>query len=183
MPKAAIHTGAVDATAAPDEIARELLRICAHRPGRRPRRAHGHVDAYERIMRTLERQVGVDFFKYKQSTIRRRLERRLIATGCTSLEEYARYLERTHGEAQSLLQNMLTSVTSFFRDAEAFKALAQHVQERVRARRDGLKAILLTGSREDGILQAAREVPACRVEFKPLDYDALERGIQAVRSS
>ena len=136
MPKAAIHTAAVDAIMAPEEMARELARIAAHRPGKRPRRAAGRADAYESIMRILERQVGVDFFKYKQSTIRRRLERRLIATGCSSLDEYARYLERTQGEAQNLLQNILISVTSFFRDAEAFKALAQHVQEKIRAKRD-----------------------------------------------
>src|SRR5689334_2275682 len=137
MPKAAIHTAAVDAILAPEEMARELVRIAAHRPGKRPRRAAGRTDAYEDIMRILERQVGVDFFKYKQTTIRRRLERRLIATGCTSLEEYAKYLERTQGEAQNLLQNILISVTSFFRDAEAFKALGQHVLEKIRAKRDG----------------------------------------------
>jgi len=137
MPKAAIHTGVVDSIVAPEEIGRELMRVAAHRPGKRPRRSHAHADAYENIMRILERQIGVDFFKYKQSTIRRRLDRRLIATGCTTLEEYARYLERTQGEAQNLLQNILISVTSFFRDAEAFKALAQHVQEKVRAKRDG----------------------------------------------
>ena len=136
MPKAAIHTGAVEIIAPPEEMARELVRIAAHRPGKRPRRTHAHTDAYESIMRILERQIGVDFFRYKQSTIRRRLERRLIATGCTSLEEYARYLEGTQGEAQNLLQNILISVTSFFRDAEAFKALGQHVQEKVRTKRD-----------------------------------------------
>ena len=137
MPKAAVHTGAVDHTLAPEAMARELQRIAAHRPGKRPRKPQSHLDVYEAIMRTLERQVGVDFFKYKQTTIRRRLERRLIATGCVSLDEYARYLEKTAGEAQHLLQNILISVTSFFRDAEAFKTLAQHVQERVRSKRDG----------------------------------------------
>ncbi|MBV9361549.1 MAG: PAS domain-containing protein [Betaproteobacteria bacterium] len=136
MPKAAIHTAAVDAIMPPEEMARELVRIASHRPGKRPRPAAGRGDAYENIMRILERQVGVDFFKYKQSTIRRRLERRLIATGCTTLDEYARYLERTQGEAQNLLQNILISVTSFFRDAEAFKALGQHVQEKIRVKRD-----------------------------------------------
>jgi two-component system, chemotaxis family, CheB/CheR fusion protein len=137
MPKAAIQTGAVDAALAPEEIAKELLHISGHRPGKAPRRlAPAGSDPYEAIMRILERQVGVDFFRYKQATIRRRLERRLMATGCATLQDYARYLEHTPGEAQSLVQNILISVTSFFRDAEAFKALAQHVQQRMRAKRD-----------------------------------------------
>jgi two-component system CheB/CheR fusion protein len=137
MPKAAIQTGAVDGALAPEEIAKELLHISGHRPGKSPRRlAPAGGDPYEAIMRILERQVGVDFFRYKQATIRRRLERRLMATGCPSLQHYARYLEHTPGEAQSLVQNILISVTSFFRDAEAFKALGQRVQERIRAKRD-----------------------------------------------
>ena len=140
MPKAAIHTGAVDAVLPPEEIARELLRIRAHRPGKRPHKAAAqpaNADSYEGIMRILERQVGVDFLRYKQTTIRRRLERRLTATGCVSLQEYAAYLERTPGEAQNLLQNILISVTAFFRDADAFKALDQQLRPQMKAKGDG----------------------------------------------
>jgi len=50
--------------------------------------------------------------------------------------------------------------------------------KRVRACRPAVKAILLTGSREQGIIDAARAIPDCRVEFKPLDYEALDRGIR-----
>jgi CheY-like chemotaxis protein len=52
---------------------------------------------------------------------------------------------------------------------------------RVRETHPGIKAILLTGSREDGIVRAARDIPACRLEFKPLDYESLDRGIREVR--
>jgi two-component system, chemotaxis family, CheB/CheR fusion protein len=139
MPKAAMHAGAVERTFAPEEIAEELRHIGVHGPARRrpSRRAKVRGDAYEAIMRSLERQVGVDFLKYKQSTVRRRLERRLQASGCRTLEDYAAYLEATPGEAQSLLQNILISVTAFFRDAEAFKALGQRVAEKLKHKRDG----------------------------------------------
>jgi DNA-binding NtrC family response regulator len=52
--------------------------------------------------------------------------------------------------------------------------------KRVRGYRPAVKAILLTGSREQGIVDAARAIPGCRVEFKPLDYEALDRGIREV---
>ena len=52
--------------------------------------------------------------------------------------------------------------------------------KRARAVRPGVKAILLTGSREDSIVRAARAVRGCRVEYKPLDYEALDRGIKEV---
>jgi two-component system phosphoglycerate transport system response regulator PgtA len=49
---------------------------------------------------------------------------------------------------------------------------------RARATLPGLKAILLTGSRESGILKAARRMEGCRIEFKPIDWQALEHGIR-----
>jgi DNA-binding NtrC family response regulator len=54
--------------------------------------------------------------------------------------------------------------------------------KRVRAERPRVKVILLTGSREESIVQAARQIPECRVEYKPLDYESLDRSIRAARS-
>ena len=136
MPKAALQGGSVDRSLAPPDIARELMRIDAHGPGKLERKAVVPADPYERVMRSLERQVGVDFLKYKQSTIRRRLDRRLAATQCHTIADYADYLEQTPGEAQNLLHNILISVTSFYRDGGAFRALAKHVQRRIRAKAD-----------------------------------------------
>lgn len=55
--------------------------------------------------------------------------------------------------------------------------------KQARAQRPRVAAILLTGSRENGIAKAARDVADCRVEYKPLDYDSLERSIQQVSSA
>jgi DNA-binding NtrC family response regulator len=52
--------------------------------------------------------------------------------------------------------------------------------KRVRAERPGVKAILLTGSREDGIVKAAQAIPGCDVLFKPLEYESLARSIRAM---
>lgn len=51
---------------------------------------------------------------------------------------------------------------------------------RARALRPGVRAILLTGSREDSIVRAARSVRHCRVEYKPLDYESLDKSIREV---
>jgi DNA-binding response OmpR family regulator len=53
--------------------------------------------------------------------------------------------------------------------------------KRARTQRPALQAILLTGSREESITRAARRLPGCRLEFKPLDYESLERSIRALR--
>jgi CheY-like chemotaxis protein len=52
---------------------------------------------------------------------------------------------------------------------------------RARALRPNVKAIVLTGSREKGIAQAARAMRGCRLEHKPLDYEALDRSIREVQ--
>jgi DNA-binding NtrC family response regulator len=52
--------------------------------------------------------------------------------------------------------------------------------KRVRAERPGVKAILLTGSREDGIVKAAQSIPGCCVLFKPLEYESLSRSMRAM---
>jgi DNA-binding NtrC family response regulator len=52
--------------------------------------------------------------------------------------------------------------------------------KRIRAERPGIKAILLTGSREDGIVRAAQSIPRCGILFKPLEYEALARSMRTM---
>jgi two-component system phosphoglycerate transport system response regulator PgtA len=52
--------------------------------------------------------------------------------------------------------------------------------KRIRAERPGVRAILLTGSREDGIVEAAQSISGCGVLFKPLEYEALARSMKAM---
>jgi len=71
----------------------------------------------------LRERSGIDFAQYKEPTIQRRLQRRLMATGTRSLEEYRLYLE-THSEEYDCLVNaFLIKVTEFFRDADLFDHL------------------------------------------------------------
>ena len=79
--------------------------------------------ALHEILGFLRARTGRDFTYYKRATILRRIARRMQVNG---IEEMGRYLGflRTHpGEAGALLQDMLISVTNFFRDRESFAAL------------------------------------------------------------
>ena len=60
---------------------------------------------------------------YKPSTIGRRLERRLSVNKISSLEEYYQYLQRSKNEIDTLYDDLLIGVTSFFRDEEVFLSL------------------------------------------------------------
>ncbi len=81
----------------------------------------------ERFLEKLHRSRGVDFRSYKRPTIMRRLDRRMAATGCESIDEYARYLEEHPDEYRQLIGAFLIKVTEFFRDPDLFDYLKEEV--------------------------------------------------------
>ena len=83
--------------------------------------------ALERFLEELHRNRGVDFRSYKRPTIRRRLDRRMAATDCESIDEYSRYLEEHPEEYRQLIGAFLIKVTEFFRDPELFDYLKEEV--------------------------------------------------------
>jgi two-component system, chemotaxis family, CheB/CheR fusion protein len=70
---------------------------------------------------------GVDFTTYKQPTIERRIQRRMVATGQESFADYVRYVHDRPEERQRLINSMLIKVTEFFRDPDLFAYLRSHV--------------------------------------------------------
>ncbi|HYX37271.1 MAG TPA: CheR family methyltransferase [Oligoflexus sp.] len=77
----------------------------------------------QRIVGVLRSHSGHDFTLYKKNTLRRRIERRMIAQKMDSLGTYIRLLEAEPAECERLLKEILIGVTSFFRDPEAFEVL------------------------------------------------------------
>ena len=80
-----------------------------------------------RILMMLRSATGYDFTLYKQSTIGRRVARRMSLHNLEDLQAYARYLKEYPAELQLLLKELLINVTSFFRDAAAFDLLKQEI--------------------------------------------------------
>ena len=79
------------------------------------------------IMMILRNRTTHDFRHYKRATVMRRIERRLQVNGLSDLLQYRDYLQAHTDETSALLQDMLISVTNFFRDREAYDALREHV--------------------------------------------------------
>src|SRR5213594_740507 len=133
MPRSAMASGAVDFVLPPKAIAQELIRI-----GRHPYLGEtslaspseplaGGPDALARIFRMLREKSGLDFTLYRQTTIRRRIARRMLIHGVGTLEAYRRYLEEHPSQVQALSNDLLVNVTRFFRDADAFRILERSV--------------------------------------------------------
>jgi two-component system CheB/CheR fusion protein len=130
MPRSAIQSGFVDAALSPKEIARELLRIAEHpyiqkapQEPPEPEGEHAELDDLDRIFLTLKKHTGVDFASYKQSTLHRRVYRRMALHRIEHLRQYANFLRGNQKEIQELFNDLLINVTRFFRDESAFRAL------------------------------------------------------------
>jgi two-component system CheB/CheR fusion protein len=121
MPESAIATGCVDFVLPPAAIASELVRI-----GEQASPVSDAADdapAFKRILLALSKATGVDFANYKPTTVRRRVQRRVLVHGLPNLRAYAEHLEGSMAEAVALGEEVLIHVTSFFRDPEAFEVL------------------------------------------------------------
>lgn len=67
---------------------------------------------------------GLDFREYRNTTLTRRLSRRLHARGARTYADYCRILDQDPAEYDKLFDDLTINVTSFFRDAAVFRALA-----------------------------------------------------------
>src|SRR5881296_2241858 len=131
MPRSAIRAGFVDLVLTPREIAREIERIADHPYIRRPlsdpeeieKAAYRQADDLGRIFLSLKKQMGVDFSAYKESTLIRRIQRRMALHRIEKISQYARFLRDNKKEIQALFDDLLINVTRFFRDEALFRAL------------------------------------------------------------
>jgi two-component system, chemotaxis family, CheB/CheR fusion protein len=130
MPRSAIRSGFVDLVLPPDAIAREIQRIADHPYLRRPlidaeeaEEAYRQADDLGRIFLSLKKQMGVDFSAYKESTLIRRIHRRMALHRIDTLKWYARFLRDNKKEIEALFDDLLINVTRFFRDEKVFRAL------------------------------------------------------------
>ena len=82
---------------------------------------------FKKILLLLRRHSSVDFSLYKSSTIQRRIVRRMVLTKHNTLERYAQFLQANDKELTALYSDVLISVTSFFRNPEAFEVLRRKV--------------------------------------------------------
>ncbi|HEY5285079.1 MAG TPA: CheR family methyltransferase, partial [Polyangia bacterium] len=79
------------------------------------------------ICTSLQLHTGHDFSGYKEGTLLRRIRRRIQLQPPISVADYVKRLESDAGEAAALLKDLLIGVTQFFRDREAFQAVARGI--------------------------------------------------------
>jgi two-component system CheB/CheR fusion protein len=128
MPRSVIATGVADFVLPAQALAQHLADLLRSKQSSPlPDVENFDEDLLRRILAHLRVRTGHDFSKYKQSTVVRRIARRMQVTRTDELNDYYDFLRENADEPQSLLRDLLISVTTFFRDTGAFDTLVKSV--------------------------------------------------------
>lgn len=132
MPRSAIEADAVDLVADPAGLARELDRLARHPYIRTDTPPAEDLPAWDpgllqKIHDRLKRSTSIEFDHYKETTVQRRILRRMMTAGCTELSQYVDLLEDEPEEVDNLRDELLILVTRFFRNEAFYDALDERI--------------------------------------------------------
>ena len=137
MPRAAIATGRVDVTLSASEMVRYI--VSAANTGDQLSRAEAmqlpesgetledQGQTLNEIFSHLRSRTGHDFNQYKRPTIMRRIARRMQINHVSDFGDYLQLVRDSAEEQGQLYEDLLITVTEFFRDPEVFEKVGQSV--------------------------------------------------------
>jgi two-component system CheB/CheR fusion protein len=136
MPQNAIATGAADFILPISQIPDAILRY--HRteprvqvPAEGEEVEHCEKVLLQRVFTHLRARTGRDFSRYKPSIIMRRIARRMQLNYIEDLQSYLERLREQPEEVRSLGDDLLITVTNFFRDPSVFERVEKEVIPRL----------------------------------------------------
>ena len=129
MPNAIVQRGLHHLALPVEEIAR-YLRDCAAPDHAWPTATQQPTplgDTLKQILELIRRQAAFDFSGYKTSPLLWRIQQRMEVRRVWAFGDYAALLEDDPAELVALVKGVPVHVTEFFRDPEAWEALAEEV--------------------------------------------------------
>ncbi len=142
MPRSAVEAGIVDFQLKPEDMPIKMMEVIkAMKNGNVPENQREKQETgqnspdeekceseiFQKILSLLRVRKNTDFTYYKQTTIRRRILRRVALKEKEGPAEYLEYLRKNKQEQDVLYQDLLIPVTSFFRDPKIFNNLCSSV--------------------------------------------------------
>ena len=129
MPRSAADAGFVDLVLEVARMPQALLSYAANLRridalGRAAPSAGSHLGRIHELLRKHRKH---PFHEYKESTVLRRIQRRMQVLQLADIAAYVERLEADRGELDQLFRDLLIGVTRFFRDPAAFHVLARKV--------------------------------------------------------
>jgi chemotaxis protein methyltransferase CheR len=85
------------------------------------------MDDFILLKRFIEQTLGIHCSNYKEDYIKRRLLSRMRSTGCSSHDDYLKYLKANPPELENLRNALTINVTEFFRDTEVYDLMKKEI--------------------------------------------------------
>lgn len=205
MPRSAIAAGMADQVLAPETMPEFLLNYARHDYIAAPKAieestADGQpvdgkpVDgqpALDPILALLRVRSGHEFRHYKRGTFMRRVHRRMGIKNLETLADYTDRLRTSPAEITALVNDLMISVTGFFRDPEAWKALDETVLAKLVEERESGASIRIwvpaCASGEEAyslamLIRGRAEAAGKQFDLKVFATDAKEANLDTARS-
>jgi two-component system CheB/CheR fusion protein len=157
MPQSAIATGLADYVLPVEHMPEALVKYIQHayvNGGARIEEASEAADHLSQVVALLRTRSKFDFRCYRKKMLMRRIERRMGLNHLDSVSAYLALMRDNPDELKQLLKDLFISVTSFFRDPQAFEQLA-----------NGVIAPLVRSKQADDVLRVW--VPGCATGEEP----------------
>ncbi|TFG13286.1 MAG: PAS domain S-box protein [Promethearchaeota archaeon] len=131
MPRSAINNAIVDYVLPPDKMPDQLIKYV--KKSVTPLKQENTIsslkftDDLKEIFTLLKKKTNHDFSVYKENTMFRRIERRMVINHFNNISDYINYIRDHSQELEILFKELLIGVTNFFRDKEAFDFLEEKI--------------------------------------------------------
>ena len=192
MPANAVATGLVDAVLQVSDMPARLLTYKTQMHDAQKKKGsdgvRGDVAAHlKTICELLHAEVGHDFSHYKEKTLMRRIQRRMLVVQSENVTDYIAHLREYPNEHELLFREFLIGVTEFFRDTAAFEALCTIAIPAMLADKTGADVLRVwvpgcaTGEEAYSIAIALREAmgsqrgPKVKIFATDIDDQAIDR--------
>lgn len=127
MPQNAISAGVVDYILSPAKMVEKLIQLSKEKFIKVDDNEISDEGIFAEIIKILHVNSGVDFRFYKQTTIHRRITRRMILCKLTTLSDYLKLLRGDKLAVEDLFNDLVIPVTAFFRDVKIFQIIKEKV--------------------------------------------------------
>ena len=132
MPLSAINADVVNYVLSPEDMYERINNVVVSmklidRDAGQPNQREREDENLKKILTLIRVRRGVDFTYYKQPTIQRRILRRMAFKKIENYDDYFTFLRENKPEQDSLYQDLLIPVTSFFRDPQSYDDLCESV--------------------------------------------------------
>lgn len=86
------------------------------------------LNSRQEILDLVKNCTGHNFFLYKESTINRRMGRRMAILQMNNISDYLEHMRKNPDESNILFKEFLINVTQFFRDSNAFNTFEEKLK-------------------------------------------------------